>query len=125
SVDGPRASGLPSIAITGYTTVGGAGGTSTPQFQVIGAYAVLFNATTVSPFGWSKHTFKFGFDGRREEAKRLNDAGASGSVIFTNFANFAGSCAACAGQSLLNSSSILSGTSLSYWYRYPIGTYLE
>lgn len=74
---------------------------------------------------WSRHTFRIGFDARREEAKRLNDGGASGNLSFTSFANFAGTCPTCAGQSLLNRSSILIGTSLAYWYRYPFAFYFQ
>ena len=47
------------------------GGTSTPQELYINTYDLLFNATKISPFGWSKHTCRFGGDIRREEAKRL------------------------------------------------------
>jgi hypothetical protein len=124
ATSGPLESGLPQVSITGYATVG-RGSTSTPQELYVNTYDLINNYTKVAPNGWSRHTFKFGGDVRREEVKRLNDGGASGTVSFTSFANFAGTCATCAGQSLLNSSSIQEGTSLSYWYRYPWALYFQ
>ncbi len=117
-------SGLPQISITGYATVG-RGSTSTPQELYVNTYDLIANLTKFSPHGWSRHTFRFGGDVRREEVKRLNDGGASGTVNFTSFANFAGTCKTCLGQSLLNNSSIQTGTSLSYWYRYPFAFYFQ
>ena len=115
-------SGLPAITITGFRALAGS---NTPQNLVINTYDMVLNFTKVSPFGWSKHTFRFGYDQRREEAKRLNNGGGSGSVTFNTFANFAGTCATCAGQGLIQTSRILNGTSLAYWYRYPFGTYFQ
>lgn len=118
-----EASGIPSFSITGFT--GRSDAASLPQIQVISVYDSYLNITKLRPFGWSRHTFKIGADARREETKRLNDAGVTGSLSFTSFANFAGTCATCAGQSLLSSSSILNGTSLAYWYRYPFAFYFQ
>ncbi|MEO8026108.1 MAG: carboxypeptidase regulatory-like domain-containing protein [Bryobacteraceae bacterium] len=115
-------SGLPAVTITGYRALFGS---NTPQNLVINTYDAVLNLTKTSPFGWTKHTFRFGYDQRREEAKRLNNGGGSGSVTINSFANFAGTCATCAGQSLLQTSRILNGTSLAYWYRYPFGTYFQ
>lgn len=124
ATSGPLESGLPQVSITGYATVG-RGSTSTPQELYVNTYDLIANLTKFSPHGWSRHTFRFGGDIRREEVKRLNDGGASGTVNFTSFANFAGTCKGCNGQSLLNTSSIQTGTSLSYWYRYPFALYFQ
>jgi hypothetical protein len=116
--------GLPTISISGgYATLGSA--TNVRQGRVVNTYDVSVNVTKIAPFGWSNHSLKVGFDGRKEETKRFINGAARGSVGFTSFANFAGTCATCNNQSLLNSSTILAGDTLAYWYRYPLGFYLQ
>ncbi|MBV9082787.1 MAG: TonB-dependent receptor, partial [Acidobacteriaceae bacterium] len=117
-------SGLPTITITGgYAQLGSA--TNVRQARVVNTYDTAINVTKIAPFGWSKHTLRIGYDGRREETKRFINGGARGSVGFTSWANFAGNCATCNGTALLNTSSILVGDTLGYWYRYPFGFYLQ
>jgi hypothetical protein len=124
SKSGDANSGLPTITITGgYAQLGSA--TNVRQGRVVNTYDAAINNTMIAPFGWSRHTLKFGFDGRKEETKRFINGSARGSVSFASFANFAGNCATCNNQSLLNSSTILAGDTLAYWYRYPIGFYFQ
>jgi len=114
-------SGLPNIAIAGYATLGGA--TNLPQGRITNTYELFANATKVSPFGWTRHTIKFGYNGRREETRRFLDGNSRGAITFTDFDHFAGLCQGCNGQSLLLSSSIRTGDTLSHWYRYPHAFY--
>ncbi|MGI8741005.1 MAG: carboxypeptidase regulatory-like domain-containing protein [Bryobacteraceae bacterium] len=124
TLSGAANSGLPTISISGgYATLGSA--TNVRQGRVVNTYDVAANVTKIGPFGWSNHTLKIGFDGRREETKRFINGSARGLVGFTSFANFAGTCPTCNGQALLNTSSILAGDTLAYWYRYPLGFYAQ
>jgi len=86
-------------------------------------YELFANATKVSPFGWTRHTIKFGYNGRREETRRFLDGNSRGAITFTDFDHFAGICPGCNGQSSLLNSSIRTGDTLSHWYRYPHAFY--
>jgi hypothetical protein len=119
----PLDSGLPNVAIAGYATLGGA--TNLPQGRITNTYELLSNATKIAPFGWTKHTLKFGYDGRREETRRFLDGNSRGAITFTDFDHFAGTCPSCGGQSLLLSSTIRTGDTLSHWYRYAHAFYIQ
>ncbi len=122
--DGDSNSGLPGVAIAGgYATLGS--GTNVRQGRVVGTYDVAANATRIAPFGWGRHTWRTGFDGRREETKRFVNGAARGVMAFANFVNFAGTCEACKGRSILNNSAILTGDTLGYWYRHPLGFFFQ
>ena len=110
-------SGLPNVAIAGYATLGGA--TNLPQGRITNTYELFVNASKVS----GKHSIKFGYDGRREETRRFLDGNSRGAITFTDFDHFAGICQGCNGQSLLLSSSIRTGDTLSHWYRYAHAFY--
>ncbi len=117
-------SGIPNISITGgYATLGSA--TNVPQARTLNTYELFASLSKTAPFGWSRHTIKTGFEARREEAKRYINGAIKGSINFASFANFAGTCAACNGQALINTSSKQTGDSLGYWYRYPLAWYLQ
>jgi hypothetical protein len=117
-------SGLPRVTISGgYAALGGA--TNLPQGRITNTYELFFNATKVSPFGWSRHTLKFGYTPRREETIRFLNGQARGAVGFSDFEHFAGTCTGCNGQALLLSSSISTGTTLAHWYRYSHAFYLQ
>jgi hypothetical protein len=116
-------SGLPRVAISGYTSLGGA--TNLPQGRITNTYELFLNATKTSPFGSSRQTLKFGWTGRREETRRFLDGNSRGSVTFNDFDSFAGACAACGGQSLLLTSIIRTGDTLAHWYRYAHAFYLQ
>jgi hypothetical protein len=117
-----RDSGLPNVAIAGYSTFGGP--TNFPQGRTTNTYELFLNGTKISPFGWTKHTLKFGYNGRREETSRFLDGNSRGALTFTDFDHFAGTCPECNGQSLLLSSTIRTGDTLAHWYRYPHAFYI-
>jgi len=117
-----RDSGLPNVAIAGYSTFGGP--TNFPQGRTTNTYELFLNGTKISPFGWTKHTLKFGYNGRREETRRFLDGNSRGALTFTDFDHFAGTCPECNGQSLLLSSTIRTGDTLAHWYRYPHAFYI-
>ncbi len=116
-------SGIPRIAISGYSPLGSA--TSIPQGRITNTYELAGNATKIAPFGFSRHTVKFGAYARRDEANRYLNTTSRGSVTFLNFASFAGSCPLCNGQSLLAASTIRTGDTMGHWYRYPSAFYVQ
>ncbi len=120
---GDENSGLPRVAITNYAPLGSA--TNMPQGRTTNTYEVIASGTKIGPFGFSRHTVRFGYHGRREEARRYLNGNMRGSITFLTFANFAGACAACGGRSLINNSTIRTGNTLSHWYRYPFAFYLQ
>jgi hypothetical protein len=112
-------SGLPRVTITGYTALGGA--TNLPQGRITNTYELFENATRIV----GRHTIKFGWSGRREETRRFLDGNSRGSLTFNDFDSFAGLCAACNGKSLLLTSTIRTGDTLSHWYRYANALYVQ
>ncbi len=121
--DGLENSGLPFIFVSGYASLGTA--TNVPQGRTTNTYDLSAAATKIAPGGFSRHTLRFGGQGRREEMRRYNNATMRGQLVFATFADFAGTCAACGGRSLLNSSTIRTGSTLGHWYRYPWAFWLE
>jgi hypothetical protein len=119
----PLDSGLPRVAIAGYANLGGA--TNLPQGRITNTYELFFNATQVAPFNFTRHTFKFGYNMRREETRRFLDGNSRGLINFVDWDHFAGTCSDCNGQSLLLSSTIRTGDTLSHWYRYAHAFYLQ
>jgi len=119
----PLDSGLPRVVIPGYTPLGGA--TNLPQGRITNTYELFLNATKVAPFGSSRQTLRFGWNGRREETRRFLDGNSRGSVSFNDFDSFAGACATCGGQSVLLTSTIRTGDTLSHWYRYAHAFYVQ
>lgn len=116
-------SGLPRVQITGYTSIGAA--TNLPQGRITNTYEVFLNNTKIAPFGWSRHTLKFGYNGRRDETNRFLNGNSRGQAIFESFDKFAGTCADCGGRALLTQSTIRSGDTRSHWYRYPHSLYIQ
>jgi hypothetical protein len=121
--DGLLNSGLPNFFISGYAGIGSA--TNVPQGRTTNNYELSANGTKIAPLGFSRHTLKFGMQVRREEANRYNNSSSRGAFVFTSFAEFAGTCAACGGRSLLNSATIRTGSTLGNWYRYPWAFYWQ
>jgi hypothetical protein len=115
----PLDSGLPRVVITGYTSLGGA--TNLPQGRITNTYELFENATRIA----GRHAIKFGWSGRREETRRFLDGNSRGSITFNDFDSFAGLCAACNGRSLLLTSTIRTGDTLSHWYRYANALYIQ
>ena len=117
--------GIPRINFSsgGYASLGSA--TNLPQGRITNTYELYLNNTKTAPFGWARHTMKFGYYGRREEVARFLDGNSRGVIAFADFASFAGTCPTCNGQSLLQSSSIRTGDTLAHYYRYPHAFYLQ
>ena len=117
-------SGLPRITINGgYALLGAA--TNLPQGRITNTYELLLNATHVAPFNFTRHTVKFGYNIRREETRRFLDGNSRGSMTFPDWDHFAGTCSDCNGQSLLLTSTIRTGDTLSHWYRYAHAFYFQ
>jgi Carboxypeptidase regulatory-like domain len=118
--EGITGSGLPNIVIAGgYATLGAA--TNVPQARTLNTYE-LFGTVSKT---FSRHTIKAGVEGREEQTKRYIDGQLKGGLNFSGFAQFAGTCPACNGQSLLNISNKQAGTSLAHWYRYPWALFVQ
>jgi hypothetical protein len=112
-------SGLPRVNIGGMTALGAA--TNLPQGRTTNTYEVFLNSTKII----GRHTVKFGYAGRRDETNRFLDGNSRGSVTFSIFDEFAGSCSACGGASIINSSTIRTGDTRGHWYRYPHAFYVQ
>jgi hypothetical protein len=109
-------SGLPTITVAGgYGVLGTAN--NYPQGRITNTYELFDNMSWIAPFGASKHSFRYGFHIRREEARRFLDGSARGSFNFQTFPDFA--------AGLLNTSSFLAGSTLAYWKRYPFDMYWQ
>jgi len=109
-------SGLPTITVSGgYAVLGTAN--NYPQGRITNTYELFDNASWISPFGASKHSFRWGFHIRREEARRFLDGSARGAFNFQSFSDFA--------SGLVNTSSFFTGSSLAYWKRYPFDLYWQ
>jgi hypothetical protein len=121
--DGLENSGLPNFFVNGYSSIGSA--TNVPQGRTTNHYEISAHATRIAPFGFSRHTAKFGAQLRREEVRRYNNSSMRGSFVFAGWNEFAGTCAACGGRSLLFSSTIRTGSTLGHWYRYPWAFYFQ
>jgi hypothetical protein len=119
----PQDSGIPTVSITGYATLGTA--SNLPQGRRSNTYEIFSDTTKIAVVGKTTHTIKFGWYGRREETWRYLDGSSRGTLSFSSFANFAGNCATCNGVSQINSSTIHTGDTLGHWYRYPQAVYVQ
>jgi hypothetical protein len=120
---GVENSGLPRVSISSYAAIGSA--TNMPQGRITNTYELIGNLTKIAPFGLSRHTTKFGFYVRRDEARRYLNSNMRGFFSFSTFADFAGTCAACGSRALINSATIRTGNTLGHWYRYPWAFYIQ
>lgn len=84
----PLNGGLPRITISGGFAGMGAG-TNMPQGRSTNTFEFQDNVTLTAPFGWSRHTYRFGAQIRRENAHRFLNGNYRGSLSFSSFANFA------------------------------------
>lgn len=109
-------SGLPTIGISGgFAPLGST--SNLPQGRITNTYEFFDNMSLIAPFGASKHSWRWGVQGRREDARRFLDGSARGQFNFSNFADFA------AGR--VNTSTLLFGSTLAYWQRYPWAVYWQ
>src|SRR5712671_6020066 len=109
-------SGLPTIGVSGgFAPLGST--SNLPQGRITNTYELYDNMSWIAPFGASRHSWRWGFHARREDARRFLDGSARGQFSFSNFADFA------AGK--VNSSTFLFGNTLCYWRRYPWDLYWQ
>jgi hypothetical protein len=109
-------SGLPTITISGgYARLGSA--TNLPQGRKTRTYEIYDTISAASLFGSTKHSFKFGYHVRREDARRFLDGTSRGSVSFLSFADFA--------AGLVNASTLRSGSTLAHYRRYPMDMFAQ
>ena len=109
-------SGLPTITVSGgYAVLGTAN--NYPQGRITNTYELFDNMSWVAPLGASKHSFRWGFHARREEARRFLDSNFRGSFNFTGWSDFA--------AGLVNTSGVHTGSTLAYWKRYPFDLYWQ
>src|SRR6266481_5690674 len=108
-------SGLPTIGITGFAPLGST--SNLPQGRITNTYEIFDNMSLIAPFGASRHSWRWGVHARREDARRFLDGSARGQFSFSNFADFA------AGR--VNSATLLFGSTLAYWQRYPWDVYWQ
>lgn len=115
-------SGLPTIGISGgYAPLGST--SNLPQGRRTNTYELYDNVSWISPFGASKHTFRMGIHVRREDARRFLDGSARGVFNFTSFSDFSGSLNN--GVAQVNTATLLFGSTLAYWQRYPWDLYWQ
>jgi Carboxypeptidase regulatory-like domain len=109
-------SGLPTIAVGGgFARLGST--SNFPQGRITNTYEIYDNVSLTSPLGASKHSWRWGVHVRREDARRFLDGSARGNFSFSNFADFA------AGK--VNQATLLFGSTLAYWRRYPFDLYWQ
>jgi len=109
-------SGLPTINVSGgFAALGST--SNLPQGRITNTYEIYDNMSLIAPFGASKHSWRWGAHVRREDARRFLDGSARGQFSFSNFADFA------AGR--VNTATLLFGSTLAYWQRYPWDLYWQ
>lgn len=109
-------SGLPTIGISGgFAPLGST--SNLPQGRITNTYEIYDNMSKIAPFGASKHSFRWGFHIRDEQARRFLDGSNRGVFNFASFSDFA--------AGLVNTSSFRTGSTLAYWIRYPWDIYFQ
>jgi Carboxypeptidase regulatory-like domain/TonB-dependent Receptor Plug Domain len=109
-------SGLPTVGVSGgYATLGTAN--NYPQGRITNTWELFDNMSWIAPFGASKHSFRWGFHMRREEARRFLDSSFRGTFNFQTWSDFA--------AGLVNTSTFHTGSTLAYWKRYPFDLYWQ
>ncbi len=109
-------SGLPTITVPGgFPRLGSTN--NLPQGRTTNTFEMFDNMSWVGPFGASRHSFRWGYHIRREDAKRFLDGSARGTFNFVNFADFA--------AGLVNTSTFRYGVTMRYWRRYPWDLYWQ
>jgi len=103
-------SGLPTVAVAGGFAALGTN-INFPQGRVSSTTELFDNLSFNAPFGWSKHTWRWGFHIRREDLRRYLDRASRGAFNFASFADFA--------RGLVSASNFRTGSTLAYWRRHP------
>src|SRR3989449_2774014 len=109
-------SGLPTITVSGgFSPLGSTN--NLPQGRTTNTYELFDNMSWIAPFGASRHSWRWGYHIRREDAKRFLDGSARGTFNLVNFADFA--------TGLVNTSTFRYGSTMRYWRRYPWDLYWQ
>jgi len=109
-------SGLPTINVSGgFAPLGST--SNLPQGRITNTYEIFDNVSLVAPFGAAKHSWRWGYHIRREDARRFLDGSARGQFSFVNFTDFL--------SGNVNSATLLFGSTLAYWQRYPWDAYWQ
>jgi hypothetical protein len=109
-------SGLPTINISGgFAPLGST--SNLPQGRITNTYEIFDNVSLIAPFGASKHSWRWGYHVRREDARRFLDGSARGNLSFVNFSDFL--------RGNVNNATLLFGSTLAYWQRYPWDAYWQ
>src|SRR5215471_4128291 len=109
-------SGLPTITVSGgFAPLGSTN--NLPQGRTTNTYEMYDNMSWIAPFGSSKHSWRWGYHLRLEDAKRFLDGSARGTFNFVNFADFA--------AGLVNTSIFRYGTTVRYWRRFASDLYWQ
>src|SRR5262249_15367310 len=76
-------SGLPTINVRGgFARLGST--SNLPQGRITNTYEIYDNMSLVAPFGASRHSWRWGYHVRREDARRFLDGSSRGNFTFTN-----------------------------------------
>src|ERR1700686_2531116 len=109
-------SGLPTINVGGgFAALGST--SNLPQGRITNTYELYDNISLIAPFGASRHSWRWGVHIRREDARRFLDGSARGQFNFSNFTDFEGGN--------VNTATLLFGSTLAYWQRYPWDLYWQ
>ena len=110
-------SGLPTINILtgGFAPLGST--SNLPQGRITNTYELYDNMSLIAPLGASKHSWRWGYHVRREDARRFLDGSARGNFNFVNFTDFL--------MGNVNTATLLFGSTLCYWQRYPWDAYWQ
>src|SRR3989440_1167567 len=109
-------SGLPTINVSGgFAPLGST--SNLPQGRITNTYELFDNVSLIAPFAPPRSPGVGRAHARREDARRFLDGSARGQFSFSNFADFA------AGR--VNTATLLFGSTLAYWQRYPWDAYWQ
>src|SRR3984893_8151312 len=104
-------SGLPTINVSGgFAPLGST--SNLPQGRITNTYEIYDNMSLVAPFGASRHSWRWGYHLRREDARRFLDGSARGNFGFSSFADFATGGGANKNLAQVNTASLLFGSTL-------------
>lgn len=108
--------GLPTIAIGGgFASLGG--NANFPQGRTSRTFEVFDNLSRHAPFGWARHTLRWGGHVRRESLSRYLNRASRGTINFQTFADFA--------RGQVNTSTFRTGSTQSAWTRFPWDAYVQ
>lgn len=112
----PMNGGLPTITIGGGFAALGANA-NFPQGRATRTFEVFDNLSRYAPFGFSRHTVRWGGHVRRESLSRYLNRASRGTINFQSFADFA--------RGQVNSSTFRTGSTQSGWTRFPWDVYFQ